>query len=90
MNAPSKVFGVHVYDASAKLHDYYVHQRIDRALQLCNRPPPTSLLAGSLMPARIPSMRNLRGCSRGSRARPGRGDGTFAGGLGAHMLTKGT
>jgi hypothetical protein len=28
-----KVFIVHVYDAADKLHDYYVYQRIERAVQ---------------------------------------------------------
>jgi len=27
-----KVFLVHVYDAADKLHDYYIHQRIDLAV----------------------------------------------------------
>ena len=28
-----KVFVVHIYDAADKLHDYYVHQRVDLAVR---------------------------------------------------------
>ena len=28
-----KVFLVHVYDAADKLHDYYIHQRVDLAVR---------------------------------------------------------